>query len=150
LESNDTKVPPSAGWLGAFGALPFIGLAGAMPFLTGTQRLYAAHALLAYGAVILSFLGGIHWGMAIRSQSTTHSGTLKARLILSVIPSLAGWAGLLVGGTAGLFILALSIAAMLLVDIRASRLGDAPPWYPKLRIPLTCVVVATLLFGTMA
>jgi len=150
LESNDTnKVPPGAGWLGALGALPFIGLACAIPFLTGGPRLFSVHALLAYGAVILSFLGGVHWGMAIRSPSAWDNAKLTGQLILSVIPSLAGWAGLLVGGTAGLFILAISIAAMLFADIRASRLGDAPPWYPKLRVPLTCVVVATLLVGAI-
>jgi ABC-type dipeptide/oligopeptide/nickel transport system permease subunit len=105
------------------------------------------HALVAYGASILSFLGGIHWGLAIGSKSSPDDGRLKARLTLSVIPSLVGWAALLVAETPALIILVIAIAAMLWVDIRATRMGHAPPWYPKLRTPLTCVVVATLLFG---
>ena len=149
MEAADTKVPLSAGWLGGLGAVPFIGLAGAMPFLIGTQRLFAAQALLAYGATILSFLGGVHWGLAIRSPGSIDDGQLKARLIVSIVPSLAGWIALLIGNTTGLLILAIAIATMLFLDIRASRGGPAPPWYAKLRLPLTCVVVVMLLIGAI-
>ena len=147
MEAADTKVPLSAGWLGGLGAVPFIGLAGAMPFLTDAPRLFVAHALLAYGAIILSFLGGVHWGLAIRSPGSVDNGELKARLIVSVVPSFIGWIALLIGNKTGLLILAIAIVAMLFVDLQASRVGPAPPWYAKLRIPLTCVVVTTLLIG---
>ena len=150
MDAKETKVPFSAGWLGGLGAVPFIGLAVAIPFLNDPPRTLVAHALVAYGATILSFLGGVHWGLAIGSRSGAENGKLPARLILSVVPSLAGWAALLVPETTGLFILAMAVAAMLWVDIRATRVGQAPPWYPKLRIPLTCVVVATLLIGAIA
>jgi Protein of unknown function (DUF3429) len=96
VEAAEIKVPRSAGWLGGLGAVPFIGLAGAMPFLNGAPRLLVAHALVAYGATILSFLGGVHWGLAIGSQRSEDDGKLGARLTLSVFPSLAGWAALLV------------------------------------------------------
>jgi hypothetical protein len=119
------------------------------PFITGPLRLLVVQALVAYGATILSFLGGVHWGLAIGSRDGADPGRLPARLILSVIPSLAAWAALLCPQTAGLFILALSIAAMLWVDVRATQSGDAPPWYPKLRIPLTSMVVASLLLGAI-
>lgn len=149
MEARETTVPASAGWLGGVGAAPFIGLAGAMSFLTGAPRMFVAHALVAYGATILSFLGGIHWGLAIGSHGGRDNGKLGARLTLSVIPSLVGWGALLVPERPGLFVLALAIAAMLWIDIRATRMGQAPPWYPKLRIPLTCVVVATLMLGAI-
>ena len=149
MEAVGAKVPRSAGWLGGLGAAPFIGLAGAMPFLNGAPRLLVAHALVAYGATILSFLGGVHWGLAIGSHSSRDDGKLGARLTLSVCPSLAGWAALLVAETPGLIVLAIAVAAMLWVDIRASRVREAPPWYARLRIPLTCIVVATLLFGAL-
>jgi hypothetical protein len=150
MNAQNTEMPSMAGCLGGLGAAPFIGLAAAMPFLDGQPRMLAAHALVAYGATILSFLGGVHWGLAIGSPSGVDNGTLPARLILSVMPSLAGWAALLFPQPTGLFILAIAVAAMLWVDIRATRLGQAPPWYPKLRIPLTCIVVATLLVGAIA
>lgn len=149
MEAAETKVPSAAGWLGGLGAAPFIGLAGAIPFLNGAPRMFVAHALVAYGATILSFLGGVHWGLAIGSQSSGDNRKFPARLVLSVMPSLAGWAALLVPEATGLFILATAIATMLWVDIRATRAGHAPSWYPKLRIPLTCVVVATVLLGAI-
>ena len=144
---RDDNVPPSAAWLGGLGALPFIGLAGAAPYLDSAPRMFAVHALAAYGAIILSFLGGVHWGLAIGSRSEVDDPALRTRLIVSVIPSLAAWAALLVPENQGLFLLAAAVAAMLWVDLRATRLGHAPPWYPKLRLPLTCVVVAALLLG---
>ncbi len=57
---TDTNIPPIAAWLGGLGALPFIGIAGAAPYLDSAPRMFAAHALVAYGAVILPFLGGVH------------------------------------------------------------------------------------------
>ena len=144
------KIPPSAAWLGGLGALPFIGLAGAAPFLEGAPRLFVAQALVAYGATILSVLGGVHWGLATGSPGGAQDRAFPARLVLSVLPSLAAWVALLLPETIGLLILATAITAMLWVDLRATRAGHAPPWYPKLRIPLTCVVVAALLLGVIA
>ena len=144
---TDTNIPPIAAWLGGLGALPFIGLAGAAPFIDMAPRMFAAHALVAYGAVILSFLGGVHWGLAIGSRSNADHQELRTRLIVSVIPSLAAWVALLFPEKTGLLMLAAAIAKMLWVDLRATQAGHAPPWYPKIRIPLTCVVVAALLFG---
>ena len=144
------NVPSSAAWLGGLGALPFIALAGAAPYLDSAHRMFVVHALGACGAIILSFLGGVHWGLAIVSGGNDHHPALRNRLVISIIPSLAAWVALLVPETTGLLILAAALAAMLWVDIRATQLGYAPPWYPKIRIPLTCVVVATLLFGASA
>ena len=149
MVAADTKVPSIAAWLGGLGAAPFIGLAVALPFLSGNSRMLVAHALVAYGATILSFLGGIRWGLAIGFAYGPDNGNLEASLTLSVIPSLAGWAALLVAETPALFILSIASAAMLCVDIRATRIGEAPLWYPKLRIPLTCVVVVALLFSAI-
>ena len=149
MDANN-NTPPSAAWLGGLGALPFIALSGAAPFVDSAPRMFIVHALVAYGAVILSFLGGVHWGLAIGSPSNADHQELRTRLIVSVIPSLAGWVALLFPEKTGLLILAAAIAAMLWVDIRATRAGNAPQWYPKLRIPLTFVVVAALLLGASA
>ena len=147
---RDNNVPQSAAWLGGLGALPFIGLAGAASYLDSAPRMFVIHALVAYGAIILSFLGGIHWGLAIGSRSEVDDPAIRTRLIVSIVPSLAAWVALLVLESTGLLLLAAAVAAMLWVDIRATREGHAPPWYPKLRIPLTCVVVAALMFGASA
>ena len=61
-ESKSVRVPTAAGLLGGFGVVPFLGLAASLPFLKNEPKLMIAHALVAYGATILSFLGGVHWG----------------------------------------------------------------------------------------
>ena len=135
-----------------------LGLAGLLPqaaclasmFASPEARFTALAAGCFYPALILSFLGGIHWGLAIVSRSNANDPALRTRLVVSVIPSLAAWVALLFPETTGLLMLAAAIAAMLWVDLRATRLGHAPQWYPKLRIPLTCVVVAALLLGASA
>ncbi len=147
METEQTNVPVSAAWLGGLGAVPFVGLAGALPWLAGGIKPLVVHALLAYGATILSFLGGVHWGLAIK---TPPGEGLQARLVLSVMPSLVAWVALLVGAQPGLMLLALAIAAMLWVDLRATRLGHAPWWYPKLRLPLSAIVCSALVFGALA
>ena len=150
MQDKGASVPFSAAWLGGLGAIPFVCLASALPFVVGEPRVMATHALIAYGATILSFLGGIHWGLSIGTVSTGGPGGLPARLIASVIPALIGWIALLLREPTGLLVLAAAFAAMLWFDLRATRRGEAPPWYPKLRIPLTLIVVASLLFGATA
>jgi len=106
----------------------------------------ALHGLLTYGAVILSFLGGIHWGAAMtRSISQTDHRIDAGRLGISVVPSLVGWASLLLDARYGLALLAVGFAANLLLDIRSTRQGLVPPWYRGLRQPLTMVVVVALI-----
>lgn len=146
---SKTPVPSSAAWMGGLGAIPFIALAGAMPFLDGATRPLVARALLTYGACILSFLGGIHWGLAISPLHGTNPSNLAARLMFSVTPSLVAWVALLIAGPAGLLLLAFAVVATLFADLRATRLGEAPLWYPRLRIPMSCAVVATLVLGTI-
>ena len=58
-----TALPTSVAWLGYGGLLPFVALAGIGWWAPGTP-LWGT-ALLAYGAVILSFVGALHWGFAM-------------------------------------------------------------------------------------
>lgn len=150
MQTERAAVPVMAAWLGGMGALPFVALAVAVIGLDGAARALAVQALLGYGAVILSFLGGIHWGLAIAPGARPAEPALGVRLTWSVVPSLVGWAALLVTPVTGLFALAAAFAAMLGIDLRATRLGAAPAWYPRLRVPLTLTVVASVLAAAVA
>lgn len=150
-QDNGARVPPAAKWLGAFGAVPFVALAIAAIALKDAARVQALFSLATYGAVILSFLGGIHWGLAVAGAGTgTSADGLRHRLVLSVIPSLVGWGALFLSPPLALGVMAVAFVVMLLVDIRATRRGEAPPWYPRLRLPLTVVVTASLALGALA
>lgn len=142
---SGSAVPSAAAWFGGLGAVPFAALAGAVSFLEETARGQCLFALAAYGAVILSFLGGVQWGVAIaQDDASLH------RLGFSVIPSLAGWGALLLLPEGGLFVMALAFALMLVSDIRAGQVGETPDWYPRLRWPLTAIVVASLVLGAFS
>lgn len=145
---SSIAVPDVATWLGVFGLLPFGGSALSAAFLGEPYGGWAMAALMAYGAVILSFLGGIHWGVAIASDHG--NGALPRRLAVSVAPSLVAWAGLLLPLRVGLLLLAAGFAAILYVDIRATRAGEMPSWYPRLRRPLSIAVIAALLLSSIA
>jgi hypothetical protein len=85
-------------------------------------------------------MAGIHWGIAmVRDEAGWR------QLGISVGPALVGWASLLIGGAAGLVVLAIAFTALLGYDLAEVRAGRAPAWYPTLRWPLTLVVVVCLL-----
>lgn len=142
LDRLRRDVPPAAFFLGFFGALPFVGLAALSVTDSGA---WAPLALLAYGAVILSFMGGVHWGWAMAADEPS-----LERLGLSVLPSLVGWCGFLLGGAGGFVVVALGFVGLLWLDLQAVAAGRAAAWYPQLRWPLTLIVVVSLGVGAIA
>ena len=133
--------------LGAMGLIPFWGctiysLLGPVETSNLTQTF-----VLFYGAIILSFLGGVHWGCAIsRSKQSTH---YKKHLIFSVIPSLLGWPALMLPQDIGIAILMIGFVLTLLIDIFFSEISSIPKWYPKLRKPLSVSVIVCLIIATL-
>ena len=140
LRSLPLTIPKIGLWLGFMGLLPF--LAGAVWVITPVLPLkeIALKALILYGAVILSFLGGVRWGLAIAKMNAN----LARPLIFSVIPSLLGWVAALLEPKVGLLILALAFSSLYVADLKLSL---APDWYKILRLPLTAGAVMALLLG---
>jgi Protein of unknown function (DUF3429) len=124
-----------------------LGLAGALPFLIGALLVaqqggagaWGAMFLIFYGAVILAFVGGIHWGTAMAQAEPS-----LERLTVSVLPALVGWVSLAAAGPVGFVIQAVAFAALLAYELWTSRQGWTPGWYPALRWPLTVIVVLCL------
>ncbi|GAA0620240.1 DUF3429 domain-containing protein [Thalassospira tepidiphila] len=143
------SIPVPARWFGLSGAIPFVTLSIGGAFLSGAHQSLAYFTLVAYGAVILSFLGGVHWGRAIKvfDQGTVADKFLWVSLGISVVPSLIGWLALLVPLAIGLPVLAASFAAMLLIDLQTVKSGQFPAWYGNLRVILSVIVIASLLFA---
>lgn len=148
-ESFFASIPVPARWFGLTGAIPFVGLSIGGAFLSGAHQSLTYFTLVAYGAVILSFLGGVHWGRAIKAfdQGAVADKFLWVSLGISVVPSLIGWLTLLVPLAIGLPVLAASFAAMLLIDLQTVKSGQFPSWYGNLRVILSVIVIASLLFA---
>lgn len=147
-DATPAPVPATAAWLGGLGVLPFATLSILSLIVAPDLRPAVIFALIGYGALILSFLGGVHWGLAVaRFGTMTEPRSRNIRLGLSVAPSLTGWLCLLLPPVLGLGALTASFLAMLAVDLAAVQRCDAPVWYGRLRLPLTLVVAALLLLA---
>ena len=132
-----------------------LGFAGLLPFLAGAAGAWAVeypdvlvivNLQMAYGAVILSFMGAVHWGLALAQGD---AGNWR-RLGLSVLPALVGWAALTVPNGLGLLLLALGFAGVFFADLRSVAAGRAPAWYKALRRPLTAIVLLCLAASYLA
>jgi uncharacterized membrane protein len=136
------RVPGPALALGLAGVIPFAACAAAQWLVDEPAlRDEFARALAAYGAVILSFLGGVRWGAAL----SLPSAQATPELVLAVIPSLLGWCALLLPGPSQpLLALGLGFAVFGILDVREGGRGAWPRWYSKLRLLLTLLVLACL------
>jgi len=56
-----------------------------------TKKLNQTNLQLSYGAAILSFLGGSHWGFAHSNFGSSNAAVNAGRLGYGVIPSLVAW-----------------------------------------------------------
>lgn len=139
-----SRVPLTAAVLGAAGALPFLGLLMAQRWGVEPFGRPPLSVLALYAAVILAFMGAVHWGLAMAEYGGRRDTTWS--YIMSVIPALLGWFALaFLPMTVALGVIALGFALLLAYDLRALRLGRAPAWYGSLRWPLTLVAVSCLL-----
>lgn len=128
-----------------------LGLAGLVPFFAaaflalryqGDILLVAPRqAGLAYGAIILSFLGGIRWGLALAPVARLE----RVRdLGASVLPALLGWACLLMPLTLGFGFLIAGFALQYAWDFESWRRGHLPGWFHSLRMILSVGAIASL------
>tara|TARA_X000000950_G_C13448420_1_gene470918 strand:- start:65 stop:505 length:441 start_codon:yes stop_codon:yes gene_type:complete len=132
-------IPKSALVSGILGLLPVVFLSAVILHQSPNVHGEIIAALPAYGAVILSFLGGVRWGTAI--SGTSHV-PLSIQLWISVVPSLVGWAAILIEIPAALLVLTVAFSLMLFTDY---MIAGAPVWYLRLRVILSLPVIACLL-----
>jgi hypothetical protein len=135
--------------LGYAGLVPFAAGAAIAVFRPPASRDFALSALAAYGAAILSFLGAVHWGLALRAPAA-EAAAVWPRLGLGVAPSLVGWVALLLPPRPGLLLLSAAVLAVAAVETAAVRRGLLPPSYLRLRWRLSLGAGACLLLGALA
>ncbi|MGZ5035011.1 MAG: DUF3429 domain-containing protein [Usitatibacter sp.] len=132
-------------WLFAItGALVFAGITAALLSGENHIRIPAIAALVTFAAIILSHLGGIEGGLALREEGGNEA-TRATALGLSTIPSLAAWGVLWlpspqwqVGSSIVLFV------AVWASDLWLARHGLIPTWFVDLRTAVTAVVCVIL------
>jgi Protein of unknown function (DUF3429) len=136
------SIPLSARVLGLAGLVPFFVSAAsqwfAMPCITPAFGLEAG---MFYGAVILSFLGGIRWGTTMISPTVELE---SKQLAGSVVAPLAGWVSLLLSPVIGLCLLIAGFLVQAFWDILSVEKSQLPHWFGKLRMILTAGAVLAL------
>ncbi len=143
------RTPAVMAWLGYAGTLPFLGLAAAMWAVPGWQS-WLHPALLEYGALILSFVGALHAGMAIAGLAQEQPA-LQARMhAWSVVPCLLGWLALLLPVNWGTALLVLGFAAHWAQDWRLARRTGLPRGYLGLRARLSLIACLSLAAAALA
>jgi hypothetical protein len=130
--------------LGLGGLLPFFGLAAGVLLLPQADwRSLAFVGLSVYAVAILSFLGAIHWGLAMASGGLTPP--LRSRLLAyGVLPALVGCGLFFLPGGARLIGLALAFLVAYWFDRSHREALGLPGEWLRLRTQLTLGAVVAL------
>ena len=140
---DSTLSPPNrvAQRLGYLALLPFVFGALLVWFVRADVRGAAASALSAYAAVVVAFLGGIHWGFGMRQEAPA------ARLFVwGVAPALVACVALLMQPPAGLVVHGAMLVACYLVDRKVYPQQGAAGWL-TLRFRLSAVASLSCFLG---
>ncbi|CDW98476.1 hypothetical protein [Sporisorium scitamineum] len=158
-------VPQPALLWGSAGVIPYVSTAGASIWLARKEHLVSlgldksmdsetASALLlhaqniqvGFGAVLLSFLGAIHWGF----EFSKYGGRIgNTRYAIGVLPLVLGWPTTLLAPQMALIAQWASFVAVWFIDLRATSAGWVPKWYSTYRFWLT-FAVGTSIIATLA
>jgi hypothetical protein len=113
-------------------------------------------ALIAWGALVLAFTGGLHWGLVLREPEAAPPVApagkpeigRNTRIGLAVLPLILGWVALLLPLVAAawlaLLLLIVAYIVALLAEHHAARRLVLPSRYLWLRWGFTIVAVAML------
>lgn len=127
-----------------------LGYAGLLPFVLGAALVwlvwpeahpYATLALSAYAGAIVSFLGGIHWGIAFRESQPPAS-----LFVWGVVPSLLAWVAVMMPASAGLVVHGVVLVVCYLVDRRVYPRHGLAAWL-TLRFRLSAVAAFSCFLG---
>ncbi|KAH8904185.1 hypothetical protein BR93DRAFT_860149, partial [Coniochaeta sp. PMI_546] len=94
---------------------------------------------LGYGAVIISFLGAIHWGLELAEKTPLQPRT-NFRFAMGVLAPAFAWPTLMLPIEWALTGQFAAFVALYFADARATTLGWAPQWYGTYRWVLTAIV----------
>lgn len=152
---NPYSIPGTARWLGYLGLIPFIvlsiGIASGIDF-KWLGLMSARQALLAYAAIIITFIGAVHWGIALGGSTGKGdvAGTDRQSVqdenthyVYSVIPSLVAWGLLFLPVKASLVGMAVVLVILYAVDRHLLK-SFHPTGYQTLRLHLTTVAGLSL------
>ena len=153
-QARDRVLRRWANLLGLGGLVPFFGLALVAVVADPDYARMAVLAQIQYAVTILSFIGALHWGIALAGHGMSAARTRTA-LVWSVVPSLYAFFATIapelvpepsIGPAhATLLLLAIGFVCAWIVDQRIYRGHPVPAWFPRLRGLLTAGATLSVL-----
>ncbi|WVW85449.1 hypothetical protein I302_107487 [Kwoniella bestiolae CBS 10118] len=160
-----TSVPKPVLYTGLAGTIPYLGTSLSIVALAREASLAAAgespagldlatclsylhtmeHIQITYGAIILSFLGALHWGMEFAKLGGVQG---YQRLFVGIAPVLAAWPTLLMPHGLALATQWFGFTGMWFLDQRATIAGWTTYWYSTYRFYLS-IIVGFSIIGTL-
>jgi Protein of unknown function (DUF3429) len=131
--------------LGYAGMIPLVTLALLMWIVSEEAHPYVALAMSSWGAIIVAFLGGIHWGIGLRRNAPER----KVHMVWGVIACICAWIAAMMPPFAGLPLLGLLLIACYLVDRKTWPQAGLREWM-TMRFRLTVVCTLACLLGAAA
>lgn len=134
-----------------------LGYAGMIPFAAavlviwgsdvGPWQRFALQGMVSYAAVILTFFGAVHWGIALLGRWDSSYWLLMG----GMLPALLAWIALMLPWRLAVLVLLLAFSALYAYE-RLALWAHLPGWYLHLRSRLTllsllCMGVATVAPG---
>jgi hypothetical protein len=138
--SRDEAPPPALWVIAALALAPFPIAAGVYGFGAHDLAEPSLTILLTWSAVVLSFLGGVRWGM-----ETSLFRPRAYRQAIAFASGLAAWALLLARGRVGdRWVIGGTIAAFLVQWLFDHQAPEVPARYPKLSTAVTAAACVSL------
>lgn len=132
-------IPAIASRLGHAGLLPFVLGAALVWIVWPDVQPYVSASLSAYAAVVVSFLGAVHWGLAMR-------GGEPRRFVWSVVPVPVAAVAVMMPPSSGLVIHGVMLVACYLVDRRVYPALGLDGWL-TLRFRLSALAALSCFVG---
>ena len=127
--------------LGHLGLIPFVLGAALIWVVNAEAHPYATLALSGYAAVVVSFLGGIHWGLAFRLSAPPAS-----LFVWGVVPSLVAWLAVMMPASAALVVHGVMLCVCYAVDRKVYPVQGLAQWL-TLRFRLSMVAALCCFLG---
>lgn len=144
MQINLSSPTLTARAIGYSGLIPFIGLSAMSVLWRDIHHSAVMLSLLGYGATIISFLGAIHWGLAMREEQPDHIA-----IIWGVIPSLVAWCSLIVDTYWGLAIQVITMWVCFFVDYKRYPQFGVSEWL-SMRLQLTVIAGVCLVLPLLS
>lgn len=138
-----TEMPLSvmARRLGHAGSIAFVLGAVLVWIVNAEAHPYVTLALSAYAAMVVSFLGGIHWGLGFK-----HEDPPPSLFVWGVVASLLAWVAVMMPANAGLVLDGVLLVVCYLVDRKVYPAQGLSRWL-TLRFRLSAFAAASCFLG---